>query len=169
MSTINSRPIGKNDLSQGLKDVVTVSGNRTNYAPLQMTDKTVFELAQHYHTLQEIADYFSVNIDTVQAHHGEAFKAGKAAAKTLPRFIMHRYFQEINAKESLTALDVLDLGEGKLKYVPAVDLMALKGMMELHAKKYEGMGSKTEVHHTGAVAYDAVESQPMIIERPSDD
>lgn len=160
MTKLNSR--------QDLTDCIKVSSyGRSNYRPAELTDKTVYEMAQHYYTVEQIAEHFSVSAETVLKHHGDAFRAGKANAHMLPRFVMRRYFEELNQKESLLECEIIPLGDGKFKVITP-DIAGMKGMIELHARMYEGLGAKTEVHHTGVSGYDAVESAPQIIERQDD-
>jgi hypothetical protein len=131
-------------------------GNQTKYKPKHMTDDSVYDLAQHYYTLEEIADYFNVSAETVNAHHGEAFREGKNKAKQLPRMMLNRIIK-----------DFRDLPEGTLARgdIPVNNLLKA---IELHAKKYEGLGSKQTIVHEGNLAYDKVESKPLIIERPEE-
>jgi hypothetical protein len=139
--------------------------NQTKYRPREMTDDSVFELAQHYYTLEEIADFFNVSGDTVLNHHGSAFREGKNNAKKKPRMILNKIMDEFLVKESLTNPVLMDDGNGGLKLLMP-DLSGIKGILELHAKKYEGLGSKQTIIHEGSLAYDKVESKPIILERP---
>jgi hypothetical protein len=132
-----------------------LKGN-TNYKPKRMTDASVYDLARHYYTFVEIAEYFSVSPTTLEALHGEAFREGKNNAMQKPRMLLNRILQ-----------DFADLPEGVFARgdIPIHNLLKA---IELHGKKFEGLGSKqTIVHETGA-KYDAVESLPIIIERPSE-
>lgn len=126
----------------------------TKYAPIEMTDETVFDFAQNYYTAEEIAERFNVSKTTLLKHHGDAFRAGKEAASNVPRMLLAKIFKDFSGEMNFSRMDV-----------PTNTLLKA---IELHAKKYEGLGQKTEVHHTG-VGYDKVESAPVIIERPDDE
>jgi len=141
---------------EGLSLETKVAPN-SKYKPLQMTDESVFDMARHWYTLEEIAERFSVAENTVLTHHGAAFREGKAQAKSLPRMLLS------NILKGFSELTPVELTR------PDVPTHNLLKAIELHAKKYEGLGAKTTVVHEGKVGYDAVESQPLIIEKPSDD
>lgn len=127
----------------------------TKYEPLNMSDESVYNLAQHYYTAQEIADRFKVNVTTMLALHGDAFHKGKDEAFNKPRMLLAKILSDFASPDiNFSRMDV-----------PTSTLLKA---IELHAKKYEGLGQKTEVHHTGAVPYDKVESSPQIIERPEE-
>ena len=132
------------------------SRSPTKYKPLELSDESVYDDARHFYTLEEIADRYNVSISTVRSLHGEAFQAGKDNSSTLPRILLAKIFKDFSDPE--INFSRMDVPTGTL----------LKAI-ELHGKKYEGMGMKTEVHHTGKIAYDGVESAPEIIERPDDD
>lgn len=139
------------------------SRSPTKYAPVELCDDVVYDYAQHYYTIQEIADRFNITASTLLALHGDAFHAGKDAAFTKPRMALAKIINDFLNPDPVT-------GEPVNFARQDVPVGTLLKAIELHAKKYEGLGSKTEVHHTGNVnGYDAVESQPQIIERPSDD
>ena len=146
---ISSRP----ELSTCTK----VSGNRTNYAPEQMTDASVYEKARHYYTVEEIAESFKVSAETVLHHHGDAFRLGKEQAKMKPR-LLHGHMMD-----QMMGLDYTDP-----KIAGTQGYLAAK-LIEMQWKKQEGYGQKTIVEHTGNVKYDSVESQPLIIEKPADE
>ena len=118
---------------------VDTSNGRCNYRPAEMTDKTVYTLARYYLTVEEIAEHFSVSAETVLKHHGDAFRKGKLNHMMKPRMIMDQFFEEVLARPNLLGPEIIDLGDGK-KVVRNLDLHAIKGMLELHAKKYEKMG-----------------------------
>jgi len=145
--SISSRP----DLSTSLK----VSGNRTNYKPVEMTDESVFDLARHYYTLDEIAARFGVSNHTVLEHHGDAFREGKHNAMQKPRMLLNKIFDDFMGSDG----DTVNFAR------PDVPVHNLLKAIELHAKKYEGMGSKQTIEHKG-LNYDSVESQVEVIERP---
>lgn len=115
-----------------LSTATKVTGNRTTYEPMQMSDKTVYDMALHNFTIREIADHFHVTQHTVISHHGAAFDAGKHEAKIKPRIALRRI---INAFDALTDNDLLH------KDVPVERLLKA---IELHAKKHENLGQKTE-------------------------
>lgn len=119
------------DLSNTLK----VSGNRTTYKPVQMTDASVCDLARHYYTLEEIADRFGVSNKTVLDLHGDAFRTGKDTAMQKPRMLLSKIFNDFSHE---------DLNFAR----PDVPVHNLLKAIELHAKKYEGMGQKQEIQHT---------------------
>ena len=121
------------DLSSALK----VTGNRTTYKPVQMTDESVYDLARHYYTVNEIADRFGVSNNTVLDLHGDAFREGKANAMQKPRMLLNKIFTDFSHE---------DLNFAR----PDVPTNNLLKAIELHAKKYEGLGQKQELHHTYA-------------------
>lgn len=128
----------------------------TKYKPIEMTDDSVYDMAAMYYTVDQIAERFNVSKPTVLRLHGEAFNRGKENASSLPRMLLKKIMTDFSAPDINFAR--MDVPTGTL--LKAIDL---------HARKYEGLGQKTEVHHTGNVPYDAVESKPTIIERPDGD
>ena len=122
-----------------------------------MTDDSVFDLARHYYTFEEICEYFKVTSQTLEEHHGEAFRDGKNNAMQKPRMLLNQILQDFS-----------NLPEGSFARgdIPVNNLLKA---IELHAKKYEGMGSKQTIVHEGKLSYDKVESAPEIIERPDED
>ena len=105
----------------------------SKYKPKQMTDESVFDLARHYYTFQEICEYFNVASQTLEAHHGEAFREGKQNAMQKPRMLLDRI---------LTDFANLELGTLARNDVPTGTLLKA---IELHARKYEGLGSTQTV------------------------
>jgi hypothetical protein len=126
----------------------------TNYKPKKMTDESVYDLARHYYTFDEICVYFSISSATLEALHGEAFREGKQNAMQKPRMLLNQILQ-----------DFANLPEGSFARadIPVNNLLKA---IELHAKKYEGMGTKQTIVHEGIAKYDAVESVPIILEKP---
>lgn len=125
----------------------------TTYEPLAMTDFSVFNLAQHYYTATEIAARFKVSETTLMKHHGEAFNAGRDDVMQKPRMLLNKIFK--------------DFEDAAINFAnPDAPMTTLLAAMKLHAQKYEGLGSKTEVHHTGVESYDKVQTKPKIVERP---
>jgi hypothetical protein len=102
---------------------------QTRYKPKEMTDDSVMDLAKHYYTLAEIAEYFNVSGDTVLNHHGDAFREGKNNAMQKPRMMLNRIISDFAALPE----GVLARGD-----IPVNNLLKA---IELHAKKYEGLGS----------------------------
>lgn len=141
MSELNSRP--------GLSTALKVSGNRTTYEPLQMTDESVFDLARHYYTMDEISALFGVSNNTLLALHGDAFRAGKHSAMQKPRMLLNKIFDDFAGGEFPLNLARPD--------VPTHNLLKA---IELHAKKYEGLGStqtivtKTELPSASEIKFD---------------
>ena len=131
--------------------------NQTRYKPKEMTDASVYDLARHYYTFEEICKYFDIAPATLEALHGNAFREGKNNAMQKPRMLLNQILQ-----------DFANLPEGSFARgdIPVNNLLKA---IELHAKKYEGLGSKQTIVHEGVAKYDAVESAPMIIERPDED
>lgn len=125
--SISSRP----ELSNTQK----VSGNRTTYKALVMSDESVYEMARHNYTQDEIATAFSVTRQTIMDLHGDAFNAGKNEAKLKPRVALMRV---IRAFDELRDVDLCH------KDVPVERLLKA---IEIHARKYEGYGQKQEVTH----------------------
>ena len=153
--TISSR----NEMSNVLK----VTGNRTTYKPVELTDRSVFDDARHFYTVDELAEKYSVTKATLLDKHGEAFRAGKDAQMRKPRMILAQLFDELLDKPTLTEPTILEVNGVQKVFMP--DLAGIRGLLEFHAKKYEGMGTKVIVEGQ-AVKYDAVASVPQIIEKP---
>lgn len=139
----------------GLSTALKVGGNRTTYQPLDMSDASVFDMARHWYTLDEIAATFNVSNNTVLDKHGDAFRSGKDNAMRKPRMLLDKIFE--------------DFSDPDINFARAdCPTQHLLKAIELHGKKYEGLGQKTIVEHQNAGAYDKVESKPEIIERPAD-
>lgn len=136
-----------------------VGRNNLKYQPVPMTDESVYDLARHWYTLEEIAARFNVAENTVLHHHGDAFRLGKQDGMMKPRMLLNKILSDFAGTD----------GDGVNFARPDVPTHNLLKAIELHAKKYEGMGSKQTVVHEGKVGYDAVESQPLIIEKPADE
>lgn len=149
MSTITSRD-DENDSSS-----IKIHPN-SKYRPLQMTDESVFDMARHWYTAEEIAVRFSVSTQTLLAKHGVAFRNGKAEGMQKPRMLLD------NILKGFSGLTPSELVR------PDVPVHNLLKAIELHAKKYEGLGSKQTIVHEGAINYDKVESKPIILERPDE-
>ena len=113
----------------------------TKYEPLQMCDESVYNLAQHYYTAQEIADRFKVTVSTLMALHGEAFYAGKDEAFNKPRLALKKIIDDFMEVDPVTGFPLHFAN----KEVPVDRLLKA---VELHARKYEGMGTKSEVEVT---------------------
>lgn len=116
---------------------VKVTGNRTTYKPKEMSDESVYDLARHYYTMEEICNYFKVTPQTLDSKHGEAFREGKQNAMQKPRIMLDRIIS-----------DFMNLPEGVLARgdIPVNNLLKA---IELHAKKYEGMGSTQTIINKG--------------------
>lgn len=123
--SISSRP----ELSTCIK----VSGNRTNYAPLDMTDDSVYDLAVHWYTAEEIAETFNVSAETVLALHGDAFRMGKANHSKKPR-ILHGQMTD--------ACLAQDFNDPK---IAAIYGQLGTKLIEMQWRKQEGYGQKSEV------------------------
>ncbi len=133
--TISTKPA----LSTSLK----VSGNRTTYKALQLCDESVYDMARHYYTLDEIAERFSVSKQAILEHHGDAFHMGKDNASNKPRMLLNQLLDEYAAKTSL--LDMVEVAGPKgPKFMPP-DNMTLIKALELKFKRFDGMGTKSEV------------------------
>lgn len=154
--TLRSRDPDDTPLSDCIK--IDPNNSRTAYEPRQMTDKSVHELAMHHYTVEEIASFFQVTAESVLKHHGDAFRRGKMFPEMKRRIL---YDQMVTAYLDPT-INWADPENSSVANTAAK-------IMELGWKRFEGMGTKTEVHHTGKIAYDGVESAPEIIERPDDD
>lgn len=116
----------KSGLSCAPKELRSVS----KYAALEMSDDSVYDLARHYYTLEEIAERFSVSTATVKMHHSDAFHKGKDQASRKPRMLLDKIFR--------------DFEEAEVNFANAdVPMQTLLAAMKLHAQKYEGLG-KTE-------------------------
>lgn len=133
-----------------------VTGNRTTYQPVVLSDASVFDMATHWYTLDEIADRFNVSKNTILEHHHQAFLDGKDQGMRKPRMLLDKILSDFAGEDINFAR-------------PDVPTHNLLKAIEVHARKYEGYGQKTVVEHTGnAGTYDGVESKPIIIERPAE-
>jgi hypothetical protein len=122
----------------------------SKYKPKEMTDASVFDLAQHYYTFQEICEYFNVTSQTLEAHHGEAFREGKQNAMQKPRMLLNRILQDFAN---------LEVGTLARNDVPTGTLLKA---IELHAKKYEGMGStQTVISKTESPSVSDIKFSPL--------
>ena len=143
----------RKDLSTALK----ITGNNTRYKPLVMSDESVYDMARHYYTIEEISKRFGgISIKTLLEKHGEAFYAGRDNAMNKPRMLLNKIFDDFSHE---------DLNFAR----PDVPVHNLLKAIDTHARKYEGMGSKSEVTVHSNVPYDKIESVPNIIERPVED
>lgn len=109
-------------------EVKICTANQSRYKPKEMTDESVYDLARHYYTFEEICKYFNVAPHTLEAHHGEAFREGKNNAMQKPRMLLNRILSDFAA---------LPEGTFTRTDIPVNNLLKA---IELHAKKYEGMG-----------------------------
>lgn len=115
---------------------VKISGCSKTYRAVEMTDESVYELAAHDFTQEEIAELFHTTRNTLLALHGDAFNAGKQNAKMEPRIALRRIIKAHRSVE-----------DGQLLHKDIAVERILKAI-ELHARKYEGLGQKQEVTHT---------------------
>ena len=103
-------------------------GPTSKYQPLQMTDESVYDLAQHYYTCAEIAARFKVSDNTLMDRHGNAFHAGRDNAMNKPRMLLGKIFK--------------DFAEAEVNFAnPDIPMGTLLKATELHAKMYQGLGS----------------------------
>jgi hypothetical protein len=150
-STPNDNKITKESLST----VVKVSGNRTNYTPLELNDESVYDMARHYYTLAQIAERFKVTGATILSYHGEAFNKGKDEAFNKPRMLLNKIFDDFSGEMNFSRTDV-----------PTGNLLKA---IELHARKYEGMGNKQEVEVTHRpVAPSDIKFEPLTPDNKDD-
>lgn len=119
-----------------LSSTQKISGNRTRYEPLVMSDESVYNMAAHNYTQEEIADAFKITRNALMDLHGDAFNAGKNEAKMMPRVQLARVFK---AAAMLEDNDILHKDVAFERVLKAI---------ELHFRKYEGLGQKQEVQHT---------------------
>jgi hypothetical protein len=131
----------------------------SKYKPLQMTDESVYDMARHWYTVEEVAARFHVSEVTLLQHHGDAFRQGKAEGFQKPRMLLNKILSDFAGTD----------GDGVNFARPDVPVHNLLKAIELHAKKYEGLGSKQTIVHEGKMSYDAVESKPVIIEKPAEE
>lgn len=123
---IQSRPDGSVDVDALDTSRKTQHRGPTCYSPLEMSDRSVYEMAQHYYTADEIAKTFKVSLETMMKHHSVAFEAGKRDAHMKPRMLLNRLLTEYMQLESLVDMKV--------------DRGSLLKAIEFHARKYEGYG-----------------------------
>lgn len=105
----------------------------SKYQPMTLCDANVHHLAQHNYTAEEIAERFNVTRKTLMEHHGDAFHAGKDEARNLPRIMLRRIINDFAALEE---------GMFTRQDVPTGTLLKA---IELHARKYEGLGQTQTV------------------------
>lgn len=137
----------------GLSTALKVTGNRTTYEPLELSDASVYDMARHWYTMEEIAERFNVSNQTIIDKHLAAFQLGKAEGMNKPRMLLNKILSDFTDEE-------LNFAN------PNIPVSTLLKAIELHAKKYEGMGSKQTIVHEGKVSYDGVETKPVIIDKP---
>lgn len=82
--TISSRPKVKRD--RPLSDYVPRADNQ-RYEPLALNNESVYMLASHYLTIDEIGETFKTRPETILANYGAAFHAGKTDAVMKPRML----------------------------------------------------------------------------------
>lgn len=140
----------------GLSTSLKVTGNRTTYEPLELSDASVYDMARHWYTMDEIAERFSVTKQTLIDKHFDAFQRGKAEGFNKPRMLLNKILTDFLGED----------GEPVNFARPDVPVHNLLKAIELHAKKYEGLGSKQTIVHEGKVSYDGVETKPVIIDKP---
>ena len=125
--TFNSR-----ELSTAQK-VESAGSRNAKYRPLVLSDESVYNMAQHNYTIEEIAERFNITRNTLMEHHGDAFHAGKDDARNLPRIMLRRVINDFMALED---------GMFVRTDVPTNTLLKA---IELHARKYEGLGQTQTV------------------------
>ena len=114
-------------------DVKINLASPTNYKPKAMSDASVYDLAKHYYTFEEICKYFNISGATLETLHGEAFREGKNNAMQKPRMLLNRILDDFAS---------LPDGTFARSDIPVNNLLKA---IELHAKKYEGMGQQQSV------------------------
>ena len=105
----------------------------TKYQAREMTDESVYDMAQHYYTAFEIAQRFKVTEKILMELHGDAYNKGKDEAFQKPRMLLGRIFK---------AFDMLEDSDFARGDVPVNNLL---NAIKLHAQKYEGLGSTQTV------------------------
>lgn len=105
------------------------------YTPVVMSDAAVYDMARHWYTAEEIAARFCVKRNTVLDLHGAAYDAGKAEGMNMPRIQLARV---------INAFALLEDAHLCQKDVPVERLLKA---IELHARKYEGLGQNQTVTH----------------------
>lgn len=141
---------------KGLSTVTKVSGNRTTYHALELSDAAVYDMARHWYTLEEIAARFSVTAHTILARHGDAFHQGKDEGMNKPRMLLNKIFS--------------DFAESGLNFAnPTVPVSNLLKAMELHAKKYEGLGKEQKLTVDVAPSVSDIKFVPLTVENKDED
>lgn len=116
-----------------LDDKQKVNPNQAKkYAPMVMSDASVYDLASMCYTAEQIAERFNVNRNTVLSLHGDAYQAGRESTRNLPRIALNKLLNDFmsDPAQNLAALP---------------NAPVLLKAIELFARKYEGLGSKQEV------------------------
>lgn len=135
---------------EGQSTTKKVSGNRTTYQPLELTDAAVYDMARHWYTVEEVAARFKVTAQTVLDKHGDAFNEGKANGMTKPRMLLDKIFT--------------DFAESGLNFAnPTVPVANLLKAMELHAKKYEGLGKEAPAVQINAPSVSEIKFEPLVV------
>lgn len=131
-----------------------VHGNVTKYAPIIMNDKTVYDFARRWCTQQEIADMFSVSRQTLMDLHGAAFHAGKNVGMMKPRMLLDRIMDDFLEDDPVTG--------AKLNFArPDVPTGTALKAIELHARKYEGLGKEQPVEAQAKPSVGEVKFDPL--------
>jgi hypothetical protein len=97
-----------------------------------MSDASVYEKARHFFTVSEIAKSFNVTEDTVLAHHGEAFRLGKAEHLQKPRILLNKMMDDL---ANIDLSDPKSVQQGVL----------LAKLIEMQWKKNEGYGQQINI------------------------
>jgi len=122
----------------GLSLAPKVDALRSKYKPMELCDDSVYDLAKHNYTLEQIAERFSVSTATIKSLHGDAFHLGKDESGYKPRLLMARFWDHFDDPD--------------LNFANPANAKSVQNFLkaqELHARKYEGMGTKSEVTHKG--------------------
>lgn len=102
------------------------------YSPLVLSDETVYDMAAHNYTMEQIAERFGVTRKTVIDLHLAAYNAGKDEATNLPRKALAKVIGDFMSDPSVN-----------LAALPNTSVL-LKAI-EIHARKYEGYGQTQTV------------------------
>lgn len=141
---------------EGYSTAKKVSGNRTTYKALELSDAAVYDMARHWYTLEEIAARFSVTVQTILAKHGSAFQEGKANGMQKPRMLLDKIFT--------------DFAESGHNFAnPNTPVANLLKAIELHAKKYEGLGKEQKVTVETAPSVSDIKFVPLTTENKDED
>ena len=106
-------------------------GQYAKFRPIEICDESVYDMANHWYTADEIAERFNTTTKTVLEKYGTAFREGKAAGKQLPRMMLRKVISDF---------------EGDLNFANSdTATQTLLAAIKLQAQIHEGLGKQQPV------------------------